>query len=467
MNLETIVKLNKFSPRSYQRGVLDALFNKNYKRLLTIWPRRAGKDLVGWNVIIRAALQKIGVYFYCAPTYSQGRKIIWDSISNDAVKFLDFLPRELIERKNDQQMKIHLKNGSLIQVIGSDSYDNSIVGSNPRGIIFTEWALSDERAWQFARPILMANDGWAIFNSTPRGKNHLWAMYQLAQNSPQWFCQKLTVEDTRHIDLETIQRERASGEMSEDLIQQEYYTSFEMGVEGSFYAKYIDNMRLKGQISQVPYEVGFPVHTAWDIGVRDSTCIVFFQIVGQTVRIIDCYDKNKEGLEHYVQLMEQKKSENGWVWGKHYAPHDIAVTEWGSGMSRLEKALSMGLKFEVSRDRYNKMKSVVPAVSVMDGIEAVRSALSKIWIDETNCKPLIKALENYRQEYDHKRKVYKHTPLHDEYSHYADTTRYLCLALKKLRTANSTPEELERRYNQALYGDNHGGFFDGNNQGRW
>jgi len=407
------------------------------------------------------------VYFYCAPTYSQGRKIIWDSISNDAVKFLDFLPKELIERKNDQQMKIHLKNGSLIQIIGSDSYDNSIVGSNPQGIIFTEWALSDERAWQFARPILMANDGWAIFNSTPRGKNHLWAMYQLALYSPQWFCQKLTVEDTHHIDIETIQRERASGEMSEDLIQQEYYTSFEMGVEGAFYAKYIDNMRLKGQVCPVPYEVSFPVHTAWDIGVRDSTCIIFFQIVGQIVRIIDCYEKNKEGLEHYVQVLEQKRAESGWVWGKHFAPHDIAVTEWGTGLSRLEKALSMGLKFEVTRDNYQKIKSVVPAVSVMDGIEAVRSSLSKIWIDESNCKPLIKALENYRQEYDHKRKVYKHTPLHDEYSHFADAMRYLCLALKKITTQSSSPEELESRYRQAVYGQHHGGFFGTKSNGGW
>ena len=53
--------------------------------------------------------------------------------------------------------------------------------------------------------------------------------------------------------------------MSEDLIQQEYYTSFEMGVEGSYYAKYLDRMRIKGQIGQVPWESGFKVHTAWDL----------------------------------------------------------------------------------------------------------------------------------------------------------------------------------------------------------
>jgi hypothetical protein len=467
LRLETRVALNKLQLRSYQKPVFDALFNKDYKRLLCIWPRRAGKDIVGWNVIIRAALQKVGVYFYCAPTYSQGRKIIWDSITNEAVKFLDFLPKELIERKNDQQMKIHLKNGSLIQIIGSDSYDNSIVGSNPQGIIFTEWALSDERAWQFARPILMANDGWAMFNSTPRGKNHLWAMYQIALHSGSWFSQKLTVEDTGHINEETIQRERASGEMSEDLIQQEYYTSFDMGVEGSFYAKYLDDMRRKGQISMVPFEQGFPVHTAWDIGVRDSTCIIFFQFVGQVVRIIDCYDNTKEGLEHYVQHMDQLKHDNGWTWGKHFAPHDIAVTEWGSGLSRAEKALSMGLKFETTRDRYNKLKSVVPAVSVMDGIETVRSSFSKIWIDEQRCAPLIKALENYRQEYDQKRKVYKHIPLHDWASHYADCMRYMCLSLQKLSTRDSSAEELERRYREAVYGYSGNDFFNDPNTRQW
>src|SRR5690606_26118990 len=175
--------------------------------------------------------------------------------------------------------------------------------TNPQGVVFSEYALQDPRAYQFIRPILAANQGWALFISTPRGKNHLWELYNIAEQSPEWFCYKLTLDDTKHIPIEEIEKERQEGIMSEDLIQQEYYTSFTMGVEGSYYAKYLDKMKLNKQIGQVPWESSLLVNTAWDIGFRDSTTIIFYQIAGQTIRIIDCYDNNKEGLEHYKSIL--------------------------------------------------------------------------------------------------------------------------------------------------------------------
>ena len=382
------------------------------------------------------------------PTYSQAKKVIWDSVTNTGERILDYIPPEVIESKNSQEMKIRFKNGSLLQMVGSDNYD-SLMGTNPQGVVFSEYALQDPRAYQYIRPILTANEGWAIFISTPRGKNHLYELYQIAQQSPQWYCMKLTIEDTQHFPLSEIERERQEGIMSEDLIQQEYYTSFDMGVEGAYYAKYLDRMRLENRIGDVPYEQGFKVNTAWDLGVRDSTCIIFFQIIGTTIRIIDYYEKNKEGLEHYVKVLNNKP----YVYGKHFAPHDIAVTEFGSGISRLEKARQLGIKFESRRDRNQRLISAVPDVSIMDGIETVRSSFSKIWIDQTNCADLIKALENYRQEYDAKKKIYMNRPLHNWASHASDAMRYLCVSLPRTRDG-LTPEDLDRRYQEALYGHN-------------
>jgi len=198
----------------------------------------------------------------------------------------------------------------------------------------------------------------------------------------------------------------------------------------------MDKIRLNGQIGCVPWEPGFKVHTAWDLGVRDSTSIIFFQNVGATIRIIDYYEKNKEGLEHYAKVLESKP----YVYGRHIAPHDIAVREFGSGMTRLEKARQLGLKFIVAGD-----------ISIVDGIEAVRTTLGKCWFDERNCSQLIKALENYRQEYDQKKKVYKSQPLHDIFSHASDAMRYLAVSLPKTRDSGS-PEELEKRYQEAMYG---------------
>ncbi len=435
MKVETAIKLDKFKPRPYQIPILDAIENKGYRRVLAVWPRRAGKDIAAFNLCIRACLKKTCVIYYVFPTYSQAKKVIWDSITNTGERILDYCPDEIVESKNSQEMKIRFVNGSLLQLVGSDNFD-SLMGSNPQGVVFSEYALQDPRAYQYIRPILTANYGWALFLSTPRGKNHLWELYQIALNSPDWFCHKLTVIDTGHIPLHEIEKEKADGIMSEDLIQQEYYTSFDMGVEGSYYAKYLDRMRLKSQIGIVPWEPAFKVHTAWDIGVRDNTSIIFFSVVGQTIRIIDCYEKNKEGLEHYVQVINNKP----YTYGKHIAPHDIGVMEFGSGITRIEKARQLGIKFTIADD-----------ISIVDGIEAVRSTLPKVWIDDKNCIPLIKALESYRQEFDAKKKVYKPYPLHDWSSHFSDAMRYLCVSLPKTRDGAS-PQDIDKRYQEAMYG---------------
>ena len=432
MDVETVIKLDKFKPREYQIPILDAIVNKNYKRVLAIWPRRAGKDIVGFNAILRQLLKTVGIYYYVLPTFAQGRKILWDGITNDGQKIIDFIPKELIESINNSEMKIKFINGSLFQVIGSDTYDNTLVGTNPRGVVFSEYALQDPRAYQFVRPILAANDGWALFLSTPRGHNSLYELYNVASQSNDWYVSKLTVDDTQHISLHQIQKDRAEGLMSEDLIQQEYYTSFDMGVEGSYYSKYLDRMRLNRQIGDVPYEIGFKVHTAWDLGMADQTTILFFQTIGQTVRIIDSYENNGAALQHYAKILEQK----GYAYGKHIGPHDIKVRELGTGQSRLEMARNLGISFEVA-----------PNLAIEDGIESVRSSMSKIWIDSIKCSHFIKALESYRQEYDSRRKVYKGIPLHDWSSHWADCMRYLCVSLPKTKDGSGKGHtELRNEY---------------------
>jgi phage terminase large subunit len=438
INVETRIKLDKFTPRDYQLPILDAIENKGYKKVLAILPRRAGKDMTAFQLCIRQCIKKVCTIYYIFPTYSQGKKILFDAVDSNGFRVLDYIPNELVESKNAQEMKIRFKNGSLFQVIGSDNYD-SLVGTNPYGIVFSEWALQNPFVYSILRPILAYNGGWCLFITTPRGKNHVFEMYQIALLSPDWFVYRLTIEDTNHISLAEIEKDRQDGTMSDDLIMQEYYCSFDMGVEGAYYAKYLDKMRINNQIGLTPWEPAFKVHTAWDLGVRDNTSIIFYQTIGQSIRIIDCYEKSKEGLEHYAKILQQKP----YTYGKHMAPHDIAVREFGSGMTRLEKAKQLGISF-----------TVTPNLSIEDGIEAVRSTLSKVWIDEVKCAPLIKSLENYRQEFDNKKKIYMPRPLHNWASHFADSMRYLCVSLSKTKDGLSA-EDLDKRYNEAMYGNQH------------
>jgi phage terminase large subunit len=437
MNVEAKIQLARFEPRDYQIPIGDALLNKGYKKIVVVAPRRMGKDILCWNLMLRQALTRIGSYYYFLPTYSQARKVIFDSITSGGVKFLDYIPESLIESVNSQMMKITLINGSIIQLVGSDSYD-AIVGSNPVGVVFSEAALSDPRAYQFIRPILAANGGWCIFISTPRGRNWFYELYQIAQNTPDWFAYHLTLDDTQHIPLKEIEKDRAEGIMSEDLILQEYFCDFNLGIEGSIYGKSIDKIKLESRIGDVPWEVSHKVHVSFDLGVRDATSLIFFQVIGQVVRIIDCYENTGHGLQHYAKILQEKP----YIYGKLIAPHDIRVRELGTGVSRLETARKMGMSF-----------TIAPDLSIVDGIEASRSLLqSKVWMDERKCASLIKALENYRYEYDAKKKVYKSTPLHDWSSNFADSFRYLSISLPKTRDGAS-PADIDRNYRESFGGN--------------
>ena len=437
MKIETRIKLNKFVPRDYQVPVIRALEEEGCKRALLCWSRRMGKDHVAFYIAVRQMLRKTCTIFYIFPTFRQARMALWDGINSDGERIIEYIPKELIVNKNDSEMKIRLINGSILQMVGSQDVDR-VRGTACYGAVFSEYAMQDPEAWSVVRPILAQNDGWALFASTPKGKNSFWDLYQLASSSDKWYCSKLTVDDVDYISQETLEDERR--EMSDDLFLQEYKCSFSAGVEGAYYAKYLANMKLNGQIADVPYEVGFPVHTAWDLGMSDSTVIIFFQVIGQTVRVIDYYENSSRGLEHYISLLRSKD----YIYGKHMAPHDIAVRELGTGMSRLEKARSLGVNFLTA-----------PNLPIIDGIEAVRTTLGKMWIDATKCERLVKVIDNYRKEWDNKKKVYRDKPLHDQWSDGADALRYLCVSLSKTRNGLS-PEDLDRRYQEALYGDEAG-----------
>jgi hypothetical protein len=438
MDVENQIVLNRFIPRDYQNPLISAIEHDGYKRAMIVWPRRAGKDVVALNLLLRAALRKPIVAFYLFPTYAQAKKVIWKSLTSDGKPFMDFIPSELISKTSVQDMSITLRNGSIIQLLGSDNYD-SLVGTNPSMIILSEYALQDANAFRYLSPALKYNDGTAIFITTPRGHNHAFDLWNIAQQNPNvWFSQALTIEDTGHISVQDVEDEIARGEISRDLAQQEYYVSWDKGVEGSYYSKYIDKMRLNDQIGNIPYESSFKVHVAFDIG-NDCTSCIFFQTIGNTVNIIDYYENSGSGhgLEHYAKVILSKE----YIYGKHVFPHDMAVTEWGGiRQTRLEKAKTLGLDGIICERK-----------DIDDGIEAVRSLLGRVYIDETKCKQLIKSLNNYRQDYDPKRNVYSGIPLHDWSSHAADAMRYLALSVKKLQP-NTSPEELERRYREATGG---------------
>ena len=402
-----------FTPRDYQLPVLGAMDLGGILRGVCVWHRRAGKDKTGLNLMVKKMMKhRVGVYYYFLPTYNQARKIIWDGIDKDGFKFINHFPEEVIFKKNEQEMKITLTNDSIFQLVGTDNI-NSIVGTNPVGCIFSEFSLQNPLAWEFVRPILRENGGWALFLYTPRGKNHGYDLYNMAKGNSDWFCERLTINDTNVITEEEIEKERAEG-MDEDLIQQEYYCSFEGSMQGSYYSKQIRLANDDKRIANVPYDSRVKVNTAWDLGVGDATAIWFFQQVGAEIRLIDYYETSGEGMSHYIKVLQDKQ----YLYGEHYAPHDIKVRELGTGKSRYEVAQGLGITFRIS-----------PKMSIEGGIDAVRRIFNRCWFDEEKCKQGISALTEYHKEYDEIRKEFKNHPYHDWSSHGADAYRVLALGV--------------------------------------
>ena len=175
----------------------------------------------------------MGVYYYFFPTYNQGRKVLWDGIDRQGFKYMDHIPEQIRSNTNQNEMKIRLCNGSLIQIIGTDNID-SIMGTNPVGCVFSEYSLQNPEAWDLIRPILAENGGWAVFNYTPRGRNHGFVLYEMAKNNPEWFCELLTVDDTKAVSPEIVQAEREAG-MEEEMVKQEFYCSFEAALSSCFF----------------------------------------------------------------------------------------------------------------------------------------------------------------------------------------------------------------------------------------
>lgn len=232
-----IVLPHAFKPREYQLPFLRSL-DKGLSRAVIVWHRRSGKDKVCFNYMVRKSFERVGTYFYMLPTRVQAKQVIWDNIDNDGFKMLDHIPKEIIRSINGTELKIEMVNGSIIQLVPADEFSERGVGTNPIGVVFSEYSVTSSKAWNYLRPIVLANNGWVIFNFTPRGLNHAADILQIAKNNPaEWYSEVLSITDTKILSEDQINNERREG-MPEDLIQQEYYCKFIEG--GANFFKRVD-----------------------------------------------------------------------------------------------------------------------------------------------------------------------------------------------------------------------------------
>ena len=398
-------------------------------RAVAVWHRRAGKDSTAINLTAAKAHDRVGTYWHMLPENTQARKVIWDGIDREGRRIIDqAFPPEIRASTNSQDMKINLLCGSTWQCVGSDNY-NSLMGANPVGVVFSEYSIAKPQAWDFIRPILAENGGWALFIFTSRGRNHGYDLFTMARENPSWLAEILTVDDTGIIGPEVIQEERDSG-MPDEMINQEYYCSFDAAIVGAYYGDLLQEADRIGRITDVPYDKDLKVHTAWDIGFTDDTSIWFYQWAWGEIRIIDHYASHGQPVGHYSEMVLGKE----YVYGDHWLPPDSLQKTLAGGGRSVAKQL---------RDDGLKNIRIAPRHSVQDGIQSVRSILPICYFDRAKCEAGLNSVRHYRRTWDPERRVFAKQPVHDWSSHDSDAFRVLAQSYKaRDKPAEHEPEAM-------------------------
>jgi phage terminase large subunit len=365
--------------------------------------RRAGKTVSCINELIKRALmcdKQEPRFAYAAPFYAQAKDVAWSYLK----RFTAVIPGV---ESHESELRVDLPNGGRVRLYGLDNYDR-LRGGYFDGIVLDEYGDADPRAWQeVIRPALSDRKGWALFIGTPKGRNHFSEIWDQAQRDSDWFTMMLRASESGLLDPAELIDARKT--MTEDQYEAEFECSFQAAVIGAYYGREMQAAENAKRIVGVPHDPATLVHTAWDLGIGDSTAIWFAQMVGKEVHLIDYIENSGVGLDWYVARLKEGHRAN-WNYGEHLLPHDAEAKELGTGKSRVETLAGLGMGgVRVLAQRRKE-----------DTINGARLLIPRCWFDVDKCQRGIDALRNYRREWDDKRKVFHDRPLHDWASHGAD-----------------------------------------------
>lgn len=406
----------------YRPRPLQAKFHREAKRFsVAVCHRRFGKTVMAVNHVIKVLIERAATGMtrpqgaYIAPTYSQAKRVAWSYLKDYAGALKDVV-------FNEQELRCDFKiKGQLcrIYLLGADNPD-SLRGLYLDCVVLDEYADMNIRLYdEVIAPALVDRLGNALWIGTPKGadkfkKVHDHATAKMAEGDPDWYVMLFRASETGIIPEAELKREAETKD--ENTYAQEYECSWSAAIKGAYYASIIERLEQEGRIGKVSHDEERQVHTAWDLGMSDSTAIWLFQAVGKEVHIIDYYEAEGEGLRHYAMWLDRRP----YLYGRHILPHDARVRDLGTGKSRMEMLRTMGLKNII----------IAPKLLIQDGIEAARLLLPKCRFDETNCRAGVDALRRYQRQYDRARGLFKDRPEHDETSHAADAFRTLAVGLR-------------------------------------
>jgi phage terminase large subunit len=400
----------KYRPRS----VFEDFHDRKQRWAVIVAHRRCGKTVACINdLIVKALLESKphAQYAYIAPYYSQAKSVAW--------RYLERFSEPVLAKANQSELWVELVNGARIRLFGADNPD-ALRGNFLDGVVMDEMADMKPSVWgEIIRPLLADRLGWATFIGTPKGHNAFYDIYNEATKKPNWYVKVLRADQTNLLAQSELDDAKAT--MSDNQYEKEFLCSFEAAIIGAYYGQEMRRITDLERITTVDYDPMFPCHTAWDLGFNDSTSIWWFQVVYGEIRVLDHHSSNGQAIPFYTMLLNQKEDEFGYKYGYHYLPHDARAKTLASGGKSIIEQISA--KIDI------KQLKIVPNLSLQDGIQATRLALTRTWFDN-RCEEGIECLRQYQREWDDDKKVFRDRPKHDWTSHSADAFRYLSIVWK-------------------------------------
>jgi len=380
--------------------------------------RRAGKTVGLVNHIVKKALENTRTtppprYAYVGPSFAQAKDLVWGYLKH----YTSTLPDT---KFSEGELHAILPNRAQINLYGGAGAYERMRGLYFDGAVLDEFSLLNPAAWStVVRPCLADYKGWAVVSGTSAGDDHFHELKKRAEKQDNWDVHIIPVTATDALDPDEVIEMTA--DMSASEYAREMLCDFAAPVEGAYYAEIINEIKLAGNVTRVPWQPESLTFTWWDLGIDDETVIWFVQRIGKALHVVDYYANTGKGLEFYSQYCRSKP----YSYGAHVFPHDVKARELGTGRSRYE--ILMELLGDIV---------VCPLHSVEDGINATRAVLRQCYFNEETTGPGLSALSNYHR-------TEQGRPLHNWASHASDAFRTgaMCLnmTMGMLNSSNVLP----------------------------
>lgn len=418
--------------------------NRPHRWATLLTHRRAGKTVALVNDVILAARTPLPPlthpdpqYAYIGPTYKQAKRIAWQYLKR-------FSRPYWIAPPSESDLKVTLVGNATIYCLGADNAD-SLRGFYLDGAVMDEYAMFKPSVFsQIIRPALSDRNGWAVFSSTPRGKNLFWDQFRRAQKDPERHFLLTLLASTSGI-LPTAELEDLRQDMDPEEFAQEYLCSFDSALKGAIYAKEINEVILSGRLSPTPlYDPHLDTHFAFDLGFTDATVRIAWQQAHSQFRIVNVKATQGVSIFEHIDDLFSFKGSVGQIW----LPHDAKAKNLQTGKSIVEQFIDNGIT-----------PRMVPNHAVRDGISATRRLFPQTVFDAHPYDPsdpygdnptadLVEAAKQYHREWDEEKLVFKDQPEHDWSSDYMDAFRYMAIAVSEhLTSPQSSDNALQSRRN--------------------